>query len=165
MRYIKGKKYCRSLTGLRPDSNSESPTVPFSLLVNVLIVFTAGRAGMLRCADMRSFRRATKDLCNLFLPVLFGSLKTCHDTAPFEAARHTCLKIEGNIAQIMRGQTGAERQLLAALAGAATCCWRIFPARARPRWPRRWPARSTRSSSASSSRPTCCRPTFWASRS
>lgn len=70
VRYIKGKKYCRSLTGLRPDSNSESPTGPLPV-GQCIDCFHGGTAGMLRCADMRSFRRATKDLCNLFLPVLF----------------------------------------------------------------------------------------------
>ena len=43
-------------------------------------------------------------------------------------------------------------------------CWRIFPARARRRWPRRSPDPLTRSSSASSSRPICCRRTSSASR-
>jgi hypothetical protein len=38
---------------------------------------------------------------------------------PLEAARETCLKIEENIAKVMRGQAGLTRQMLAALAGAA----------------------------------------------
>ena len=47
----------------------------------------------------------------------------------------------------------------------ATCSSRTCPAWARPAWPRPWPARSTARSAASSSPPTCCRPTSSASPS
>ena len=46
---------------------------------------------------------------------------------PLEAARETCRKIAGNIAKIMRGQTGATRQLLAALAGGGHVLLDDFP--------------------------------------
>jgi len=55
---------------------------------------------------------------------------------PLEAARETCRKIAGNIATIMRGQTGPTRHLLAALAGGGHVLLEIFRARARRRWPK-----------------------------
>ena len=46
---------------------------------------------------------------------------------PLEAARETCLKIEENIAKIMRGQAGPTRQMLAALAGGGHVLLDDFP--------------------------------------
>jgi MoxR-like ATPase len=46
---------------------------------------------------------------------------------PLEAARETCLKIEENIAKIMRGQAGPTRQMLAALAGGGHVLVDDFP--------------------------------------
>jgi MoxR-like ATPase len=46
---------------------------------------------------------------------------------PLEAARQTCLKIEENIARIIRGQSGPTRQMLAALAGGGHVLLDDFP--------------------------------------
>jgi MoxR-like ATPase len=46
---------------------------------------------------------------------------------PLEAARQTCLRIEENIAKIMRGQAGPTRQMLAALAGGGHVLLDDFP--------------------------------------
>ncbi len=46
---------------------------------------------------------------------------------PLETARETCLKIEENIAKIMRGQAGPTRQMLAALAGGGHVLLDDFP--------------------------------------
>ena len=46
---------------------------------------------------------------------------------PLEAARETCRNIAANIAQVMRGQAGPTRQLLAALAGGGHVLLDDFP--------------------------------------